>query len=63
MRGVTIIIEGFDPPIALSTYLPGRTQDDRFKYLPRFDGLHCSDQTIPAILVSQSAFAPLLFVY
>src|SRR5438128_1155776 len=54
-----VVIEEFDPPVALPADLPDRTQDDPIEHPSRVSRLDRADQAITAVDVAQSSLAPL----
>jgi hypothetical protein len=60
MRCTRVVIEELDPPVVFSANLSGSPNDNRLEYLPSFDRLHRSNETVTAVAVTHLALAPLL---
>src|SRR4029077_8180095 len=60
VRRPRVVVEEFDPPIALAADLSCRLQDDTLQHLLTFHGLDGADQAMTPMRVAQSALAPLL---
>src|SRR4029077_17135266 len=60
VRRPRVVVEEFDPPIALAADLSCRLQDDTLQHLPTVHGLDGADQAMTPMRAAQSALAPLL---